>query len=118
MSAAARRLMCVCKNAFFLTCRIHRRLSTRRRPNETPDEGRDVSSARHLSLPLRLLYAVLTFELAGLGIRYMIGDKMQALTGILLLSGVQLARAHGGHTGHDRVAGETIQQYAQRHVCY
>lgn len=42
--------------------------------------------------------------------------KMHVLAGVLLVSGLQLARAHGGHSEGDRVAGETIQQYAQRHV--
>ncbi|KAI0347996.1 hypothetical protein BDW22DRAFT_1350121 [Trametopsis cervina] len=40
---------------------------------------------------------------------------MQFLASLLLVSGVHLARAHGEH-GTDRVPGETIQQYAQRHM--
>ncbi|KAI0690743.1 hypothetical protein BC835DRAFT_1363115 [Cytidiella melzeri] len=40
---------------------------------------------------------------------------MQLLASLLLVSGVHLARAHGEH-GSDRVPGETIQQYAQRHM--
>ncbi|KAH8099734.1 precursor to secretory protein Ssp120 [Cristinia sonorae] len=40
---------------------------------------------------------------------------MQGLITLLLLGGVQLARGHGG--GHEGPAeGETIQQYAQRHM--
>lgn len=41
---------------------------------------------------------------------------MHILSGLLLVSGIQLARAHGGHSDGERIAGETIQQYAQRHV--
>ena len=41
---------------------------------------------------------------------------MHLLSGILLASGLQLVRAHGGHSDGERIAGETIQQYAQRHV--
>jgi hypothetical protein len=40
---------------------------------------------------------------------------MKLLSSIGLLALVQAAYAHGGH-GDDRVEGETIQQYAQRHV--
>lgn len=40
---------------------------------------------------------------------------MQGLIALLLLGGIEVALGHGGaHTGPE--AGETIQQYAQRHV--
>ncbi|GJE86224.1 EF-hand domain-containing protein [Phanerochaete sordida] len=41
---------------------------------------------------------------------------MHVLSSLLLVSGIQLARAHGAHSDGERVAGETIQQYAQRHM--
>ena len=41
---------------------------------------------------------------------------MLVLSGLLLASGLHLAQAHGGHSDGERIAGETIQQYAQRHV--
>ncbi|KIP11759.1 hypothetical protein PHLGIDRAFT_33234 [Phlebiopsis gigantea 11061_1 CR5-6] len=41
---------------------------------------------------------------------------MLVLSGLLLASGLQLSQAHGGHSDGERVPGETIQQYAQRHM--
>ncbi|EKM61432.1 uncharacterized protein PHACADRAFT_248036 [Phanerochaete carnosa HHB-10118-sp] len=41
---------------------------------------------------------------------------MHVLSGFLLASSIQLVRAHGGHSDSERVPGETIQQYAQRHM--
>ena len=55
---------------------------------------------------LHLAVVLLTFTRQG----------MQGLFTLLLLGSVEFVRGHGG--GHDGpAAGETIQQYAQRHVC-
>lgn len=66
------------------------------------------SSRSYLALNASSLFAVLS-------VAHLAKDNMQVLASLLLVSGIRFARAHEGH-GDDRVAGETIQQYAQRHV--
>ena len=36
---------------------------------------------------------------------------------LVLLASIQAGFGHGGHENSGPAAGETIQEYAQRHVC-